>query len=57
MASRRASDEFAMRPSHGRRYTRSRYPTRALIGALSDAIEGLPGDTWRRQEHPIFVAD
>ena len=35
-----------MRPSRGRGYTGSRYPTRALIGALSEVIDGAQGDTW-----------
>ena len=55
MASRRASDEIAMRPSRGRGYTGSRYPTRALIGALSEVINGLLGDPWKLRESSIFI--
>ena len=46
MASRWALAEIAMRPSCGRGYTGSRYPARALIGALSEVIDGAQGDTW-----------
>ena len=46
MASQRASYEITMHPLHGRGYIGSRYPTRALIGALSEVIDGAQGDTW-----------
>ena len=46
VAARWALYAIVMRPSHGRGYTGSRYPTRALIAALSEVIDGAQGDTW-----------
>ena len=46
LAARWALDAITMRPSRGRRYTRSTYQTRALKGALSEVIDDTDGDTW-----------
>ena len=49
MAARWALDEIAMRPSRGRGVHRTINETHARNGYLSEAIDGISGNTWLHQ--------